>query len=438
MPKTKPLKAGRERRPGKKNRHLIRNILLTVFGVFFIAIGITFFIAYSNIKGAINTNTFVPTKLKKSRDVNSVLNDGRPVSILLMGTDTGELGRSWVGRTDSMILVTINPKTKRTLLMSIPRDSMIAIPGYEDTFPQKINAAYEYPANGQGHPETTIRTVQKWLNVPIDFYAVVNMGALEEVVNRAGGISVKSPLSFAFSSDTAHAYGAHLYRFTKDSDQYSYYADGINLTKTSRVMDGTAALAFARMRYEDPLSDYGRTLRQRLILEAIAKKAGSLIPQIINQRFLNSISKQAQTDLSFNDMLALGSKYRSAIKRIDSDHLQGVGYKYGLISFEIIPTKERQRATDKIRKFLGLPAGQTGPKFAGTVSNGVVIDDGTQDSTATAASQQSYTYTPPAAPAASYSSSYTAPAYTAPAASSTASSAPPVTGESSSSDDSTK
>ncbi|WP_439425743.1 LCP family protein [Oenococcus alcoholitolerans] len=414
--------------PRKKGGHLLRNIVLSFLGLIFIAAGIAFSIAYSNIKYAINKNTFVSTNIKKSRNVSEALKKGRPFSILLMGTDTGELGRNWVGRTDSMILVTVSPKQHKTVLFSIPRDSMVSIPGYEDTFPQKINAAYEYPANGKGHPETTIKTVEKWLNVPIDFYAIVNMNALEQIVNAVGGISVKSPLTFKFSSDTAHDYGNNLYSFTKDSTHYEYFQNGVNLTRSSNVMNGDAALAFARMRYQDPTGDYGRTLRQRLILEAVAKKSSRLVQQVVNRKFINSISRQAQTDLSFDDLLTLVSNYRSSVKNIESDHLQGDSYKYlGIVSYEIIPQKEKQRATDKIRSLLELKKGQTGPRFSGEVNNGVVIYDPDSQQTASSYSsndQSTQQYAANSSSQAAYSSSYTAPqyyAYSAPAVSSSSS-----------------
>ncbi|WP_414691944.1 LCP family protein, partial [Oenococcus oeni] len=88
-------------------------------------------------------------------------------------------------------------------------------------------------------------------------------------------------------------------------------------------------------RYNDPLGDYGRTLRQRLVFEAIAKKATALIPQIVNKKFLNSISKQAKTDLTFNDMVTLASNYRKALKNIKSDSVQGTDYEYSGISYQV-------------------------------------------------------------------------------------------------------
>nr|MWN20584.1 hypothetical protein [Leuconostoc lactis] len=68
-----------------------------------------------------------------ARDVSEVIKSGRPISVLLYGTDTGELGRTYRGRTDSMMLLLINPKTEQTTLISLPRDAMVSIDGYENT-----------------------------------------------------------------------------------------------------------------------------------------------------------------------------------------------------------------------------------------------------------------------------------------------------------------
>lgn len=204
--------------------------------------------------------TYQDAGMKKSRDVSATIRDGKPFSVLLMGTDTGELGRNDKGRTDSLMIMTINPQKEETTIMSIPRDTLVAVPGYEDTFPQKINAAYEL-----GSAKTAIKTVQDWLNIPIDYYALVNMGGLEQVVDEIGGVKVKSPLTFDYNPDTAHATPGNLYSFVKDSSTFTHTGED-GKTKTYTKMDGKAALAFSRMRYDDPRGDYGRQQRQRLVL----------------------------------------------------------------------------------------------------------------------------------------------------------------------------
>ncbi|MBC6499487.1 LCP family protein [Weissella confusa] len=67
----------------------------------------------------------------------------------------------------------------------------------------------------------TVKTIQDWLNVPIDYYAIVNMGALEKIVNELDGIDVKSPLTFDYNPDTAHADPGNLYSFTEGSSTYT-------------------------------------------------------------------------------------------------------------------------------------------------------------------------------------------------------------------------
>ncbi|HEY4399472.1 MAG TPA: LCP family protein [Lactobacillaceae bacterium] len=355
--------------PPKKKSHRTRNIILIVAGLLLIG-GLGFAGAiYNNVKNAAD-KTFSAAGIKKSRSTNATLNAGKPFSILLLGADTGELGRDYKGRTDSIIVATINPKDKKVTLVSLPRDATVSIDGFESTFPQKLNAAYPF-----GSAATTIQEIEDYLNIPIDFYALVNMGGLEKLVDKVGGIKVKAPFSFTYSQETAHDYGKNLYRFTEGSTDYEYAADGVNFVKKT-VMDGDAALAFARMRYDDPNGDYGRQARQRLVIEALMKKAGNA-STVLNTSFMDSLSSNVKTDLTFNDMLLIASKYLGARKNIVSDHLQGVGYNYGspVTSYEVVPQSEKQRITNLIRSSLGLSHQTTGRLFGGDVTN-VYVDAG--------------------------------------------------------------
>ncbi|WP_147011240.1 LCP family protein, partial [Leuconostoc mesenteroides] len=271
-----------------KSSHRLRNIILLIVGLLLIVSGTFAWMAIHNTKSAID-KTYKSSGVTKSRNVSSVVQSGKPLSILLFGTDTGELGRTYKGRTDSMMLLLVNPKTKKTTMISIPRDAMVSIPGYESTFPQKINAAYAY-----GSTATAIKTVESYLNIPIDFYALVNMSGLEKMVTQVGGISVKSPIDFTYSQETAHAYGANLYRFHKGSTGYEHSDDnGVTWSATKHVMTGDAALAFSRMRYDDPDGDYGRQKRQRLVLEGLIKKSAN-VSSLLNTKFMNTMSSNVR------------------------------------------------------------------------------------------------------------------------------------------------
>jgi LCP family protein required for cell wall assembly len=350
--------------PPKKKNHTLRNIILALATLLLMAGGVFAAVVYNNIKSSAD-QTFDAADISKTRDVNQLLKEGKPFSILLLGTDTGELGRDYKGRTDSIMYVTINPTKEQITLVSLPRDAAMAIVGYEETFPQKLNAAYGY-----GSAATTIQQVENYLNVPVDYYALVNMGGLEKLIDQVGGIEVTSPLTFEYQPDDDKS---DVYRFVEGSKEYEYAPDGVNFTSHTK-MDGKAALAFSRMRYTDPQGDYGRQARQRLVIEALLKKAAN-VQSVLNTKFMNSLSTNLKTDLTFNELLTIGSKYLGARKNLVSEHLQGGGVSYGYpaVSYEVVPQSEKQRVTDLIRDSLDLSNKTTGALFGGDVSN-VYVD----------------------------------------------------------------
>jgi LCP family protein required for cell wall assembly len=354
---------------GKQPRkRRIRGAILFVIAVIVLIVGMLFGVAYNKTKNAID-GSYQETGLTKERNVSKVIKQGKPFSILLLGTDTGELDRKYKGRTDSLMLVTVNPDKEKVTIMSLPRDSVIAPVGYEEEFPQKLNSAYEY-----GSAKTTIQTIQKWLNVPIDYYALVNMGGLEKVIDQMNGIKVKSPLTFGYNPYTAHNDGDYIYNFTKGSSTFTLNAKG--QIKTYKKMDGQAALAFSRMRYDDPQGDYGRQKRQRMVLQTIVDDAKSNPTKLINQKFLNTLSDSTQTDLTFGDMLTVASRYLSAAKTIKQDNAQGTEVNLTSGSSELISQDEKQRVTNVLRKSLGLKHKKTGTLYGGKVSNATLIMNG--------------------------------------------------------------
>ncbi|WP_349533444.1 LCP family protein [Leuconostoc citreum] len=350
---------GGDGRPPKKPRRrrriwrwlLALVLLLAVIG------GVVFATVLNNVHQSINKMQR-SADITKARQVSQVIKDGKPFSMLVLGTDTGALKRDRTGLTDSMMLITVNPKTKTTTMMSIPRDIMMSISGAENTFPQKLNAAF--PIAGVG---VSMLTLQNYLNVPIDFYVLVNMGGLEKLIDQVGGVKVDSPLTFTYTpeADTTPA----TYKFFKDQEKFEYAKDGKNF-KTYTTMNGDAALSFSRMRYDDPQGDYGRQLRQRLVLKALLKKSAS-ISTLMNAKFMASISTNVETDMTYADIMNLAKKYMPATKNQVSDHMQGVGDMYGGVSYQMVPESEKQRVTNKLRQSLDLSAKKTGTQFGSNV-----------------------------------------------------------------------
>ena len=111
-------------------------------------------IAYRNIYRA-TTIVYKKANAHKERNAGKLIDNKRPISILLLGTDTGALGRTYKGRTDTMIIMSINPQKQKTVMMSLPRDMKVNLSGYSEYSPAKINAAYTY-----GGTKESIDTVQ--------------------------------------------------------------------------------------------------------------------------------------------------------------------------------------------------------------------------------------------------------------------------------------
>lgn len=278
---------------------------------------------YSQYKKAADTfgNTYQASK--SSRDSAKILKERKPFSILLMGTDTGELGRTDKGRTDSLILATVNPKTNKTTFTSIPRDTKVVVPGDSEPY-EKINAAYTI-----GGPKTATEVVSKLFNVPIDFYAVVNMGGIEKMVNAVDGIDITPNLTFDY--------------------------EGISVKKGKTVhMNGHTALQYTRMRYQDPLGDYGRQIRQRQVLEQVLKEGLKVSSVTKYSNILKSLNGNILTNLTFDDMMLAGAQYRGATKNIEEGTLQCDNATVDGVSYQVAPNDELLKVSNQVRKSLGL------------------------------------------------------------------------------------
>ncbi|MFD1431273.1 LCP family glycopolymer transferase [Lacticaseibacillus yichunensis] len=252
----------------------------------------------------------------------------KPFAALLLGVDTGAQGRVDKGHSDTIIIAVVNPAKNQTTMVSIPRDTAAQMIGTKSFNMQKINAAYNI-----GGSKMAIDTVSSLVNVPIDYYLTINMGALQKVVDAVGGIDVTVPFSWTDKN-----------------------TGGQTFTKGPAHLNGDMALAFARMRDEDPQGDYGRQQRQQQVIKAILKKAVSVSTLANFKPLLKTLSTNIATNLSFDDMTALLQNYRGAAKSIKTDHLQGKNaWVYpGPSAYQIAPTKEMQRVSNVLRTALGL------------------------------------------------------------------------------------
>ncbi|GAB5055901.1 LCP family protein [Companilactobacillus alimentarius] len=316
---------GKIKRPFLKILGLI--VLVTVF-----VIGGYGFRLYAQAQNSLD-KTY---KALDGKNASAKISSKKPVSILLLGVDTTDNGvrdteKDYRGNSDTMIVVTVNPKTNKTTMTSVPRDTMAQIwktSSSNTNKIQKINSAYNI-----GNEGSAVVTTEKLLNIPIDYYIKVDFNSLKQIVNAVGGVDVDVPFSFSYG-DTG--------------ERESHFKKG------KMHLNGKQALDYSRMRYEDPKGDYGRQMRQRQVITAIIKSAASANTFTHYQKVLDSISSSMTTNLSFSDMQSMFFNYRGAAKNINSDHLQGYSSTINGSSYEIASTKELRRVSNKLRKQLGL------------------------------------------------------------------------------------
>ena len=133
---------------------------------------------------------------KRTKDL--ALSDQEPFSILMLGVDERDGDK---GRSDTMIVLTVNPQKKSVKMLSIPRDTRTEIVGHGTQ--DKINHAFAF-----GGAKMSMDTVENFLDIPIDYYMKINMEGFKDIVDAVGGVTVQNDLDF--SSDGVHfAKGSH-------------------------------------------------------------------------------------------------------------------------------------------------------------------------------------------------------------------------------------
>ena len=256
--------------------------------------------------------------------ISKKLQRGEPVSVLAMGTDVGALNRgNKGGNTDSMELFTINPKAKTITMTSVPRDILVRVNTDDGPDYVKLNAAYAI-----GGPKQSVKQVKELLGVPIDYYAVINMGVLEKVVNSVGGVDVDNPFAFDY--------------------------EGHHFKKGKQHLNGTNALKYSRMRYDDPNNDYGRQRRQQQILQNVIQKFKTSGSISAANKILDAVGDGVKTNIPIDDIATLYGNYHGAMDNVKTYHFQGQNATIEGVSFQIASPKEINRVSRLVRQQLGL------------------------------------------------------------------------------------
>jgi LCP family protein required for cell wall assembly len=241
--------------------------------------------------------------------------DGR-INLLLVGIDRRN-GTGWAYRTDTIMVITLDPKTRTAGLLSIPRDLQVPIPGYGE---DRINTANVYGSwqdSANGGPALLRATLEANFGIPLDEYLMVDFQTFERIVDALGGIEVEVP-------ETLHD---TQYPDPRPGDPYAFKA--IHFDPGWQHMDGRRALEYARSRMST--SDFDRAKRQQRILLAIREKA--LRPGAIPRwpTLLASVLDGAKTDLDVGDLLRLAvytvQMDTSTLKQVVLEHPLVVGHR---------------------------------------------------------------------------------------------------------------
>ncbi|KON70179.1 trascriptional regulator [Peribacillus butanolivorans] len=253
---------------------------------------------------------------KRTKDL--ALSDQEPFSILMLGVDERDGDK---GRSDTMIVLTVNPQKKSVKMLSIPRDTRTEIVGHGTQ--DKINHAFAF-----GGAAMSMDTVENFLDIPIDYYMKINMEGFKDIVDAVGGVTVQNNLDFTY--------------------------EGVHFAKGSINLNGEEALKYSRMRYDDPNGDYGRQSRQRSIIEAVITEGASISSLTKYDKVFDALSRNIQTNLTFDDMMDIQKNYRDASKDISQSTIQGNGKKIDGIYYNIVSEEEQEKVQTELKEHLSI------------------------------------------------------------------------------------
>ena len=282
--------------------------------------GIGLLSVYSSIESTVKKMQ-EPLKIPVStyREIPDPIKNERPISFLLLGIDERENDK---GRTDTMIVVTVNPNKNTTKMISIPRDTYTKIIGFETE--DKINHAYAF-----GGVEMAKASIEDLLQIPIDFTISINMEGFVGLVDAVEGVDVENNLAFTV-------------------DDYMYDLGSIHL-------QGEQALAFVRMRHDDPNGDFGRQERQKIVLDAVANKLITFNSLWKYKELLGIVGENVRTNLSLDEMKTVSTNYKDALKDVESLSFQkGQGQIMQQIWYYMLDSQELKEIQNQLRTHLEL------------------------------------------------------------------------------------
>ena len=265
--------------------------------------------------GTVESND--PEMVRQVRQQLDVALPKQPVNILLIGSDEppGQPGRS-----DTLLLVRLDPSTKRISMLSVPRDLRVEIPGYGLN---KINSAYTY-----GGAALAVKTVKEVTGLPINHYMQTYFGGFWHIVNDLGGVYMMID---------------HFYYNPVGSGYKS-----INIQPGYQLLDGKNALNFVRYRH-DIYADFGRMVRQQMFLKELQRQSMRWHNVLKLPRLIKAVVDLTSSDISdmkqFLSMASLVLQLNTA--HIYKTHITGSTPMIDGVSYVVATPEQIQQAVQE-------------------------------------------------------------------------------------------
>ncbi|MFD2211740.1 LCP family protein [Virgibacillus halophilus] len=301
----------------KKKRGFFKWFAIIIVAVILLGGGYLFYLwsKFSDTVDSIHSPLSRDEDPGRQKELESVFKNKKSINILLLGVDEREGDR---GRSDTMILMSLNPKTDSMIMLSIPRDTYVDIPNRGK---DKINHAYAY-----GGTELSVKTVEGAFDLPVHFYAKVNMEGFKQGIDAIGGVTINNKQAF-----------------TQDGKQFP----------TGEItLNGSDALKYIRMRKQDARGDLGRNERQRNVISAAMNKVASVGSITKFDDMLEILGNNAETDLNMKRIKSLFSGYRDTRKHIKTIEISGQGQIINKVWYYVVNDNEFNRITTEIKKHM--------------------------------------------------------------------------------------
>jgi LCP family protein required for cell wall assembly len=332
------------RGPGAKTRRVSWGKRIAIgLAIVFVLVVVWAVASYLSFRGGVkDANKRLDANARLALADQSGLLMSHPTTILLLGTDTAQVGgRQGDRHSDSIMILRVDGPHHRLSYLSIPRDMEVPIPGVGQT---KINAAYQ-----NGGAALAIKTVRQFTGIPINHVMVIDFADFKDLIDALGGVTVNVPAPIVSNRfDCPYATQARCQAWP-----------GWRFRKGKQTMSGQRALVYSRIR-ENSLnsseSDFTRGARQQAVIQAVGSKFTSPTTLVKLPFKGSSMAKPLTTDMSTGQLLQLGwIQFRADDSRALHCRLGG---DQSSTSTNIIPSEDNRNV---IAMFNGLSAPQPPP-----------------------------------------------------------------------------